>query len=87
VRTYEPFVPGAHVPGAVPQASLESALEDAEALVLLVDHRGFREIDPQRLSQDMPGRIAIDTRGVWGQEMWEAAGFDLYVLGVGGADA
>jgi UDP-N-acetyl-D-mannosaminuronic acid dehydrogenase len=87
VRTYEPFVPEALVPGAVPAPDLESALDGAEAVILLVDHRGFREIDPQKVSQDMPGRVAIDTRGVWDQEMWETAGFNLYVLGVGGADA
>jgi UDP-N-acetyl-D-mannosaminuronate dehydrogenase len=66
---------------------LKSALDGAEALILLVDHRGFREIDPQEVSQDMPGRVAVDTRGVWDQEMWKTAGFNLYVLGVGGADA
>jgi UDP-N-acetyl-D-mannosaminuronate dehydrogenase len=66
--------------------TLASALEGAEALILLVDHQEFRELDPQNVSRDMPGRVAIDTRGVWDRGTWKMAGFNLHVLGVGEAD-
>ncbi|VEG30130.1 UDP-glucose 6-dehydrogenase tuaD [Actinomyces howellii] len=40
---------------------LDEALERADVLVVLVDHRQVREVDPRRLE----GRTVIDTRGVW----------------------
>jgi UDP-N-acetyl-D-mannosaminuronic acid dehydrogenase len=87
VRTYEPFNLGAVVPGATPTDTLETALQDTEAVVLLVDHQIFRQLDPQQVKGSMSGRIAIDTRGVWDRSAWNASGFELYVLGVGGEHA
>ena len=87
VRTYEPFAPTVSAPGAEPAPTLEATLEDAEAVVLLVDHRVFRELDPQQVAAIMPGRVAVDTRGVWDRAAWSEAGFELHVLGVGGSNA
>ena len=87
VRTYEPFNIGSVVPGATPTDSLEMTLQDAEAVVLLVDHQIFRQLDPQQVKGMMSGCIAIDTRGVWDRAAWSAAGFELHVLGVGGENA
>ena len=42
-------------------ASIEEALEDADLVVLLVDHRDFLDIDPTRLMR----KTVIDTRGRW----------------------
>ena len=86
VRTYEPFAPTASAPGADPAPSLEAVLEDAEVVVLLVDHQVFRELEPQQVAAVMPGRVAIDTRGVWDRAAWSEAGFELHVLGVGGSN-
>lgn len=43
--------------------SLETALGDGDILVLLTDHRQFKEIAPERLA----AKTLIDTRGVWTQ--------------------
>jgi UDP-N-acetyl-D-mannosaminuronic acid dehydrogenase len=83
VRTFEPYAAETVVPGCAAAPSLEAALKDAEALVLLVDHRAFVELDPVQVAAGMPGRLAIDTRGRWDRERWQAAGFHLHVLGVG----
>ena len=40
---------------------LDEALERADVVVLLVDHREFKELDRARLS----GKRVIDTRGTW----------------------
>jgi UDP-N-acetyl-D-mannosaminuronic acid dehydrogenase len=40
---------------------LESAVAVADALVLLVDHDVFKEIDPS----SMAGKAIVDTRGIW----------------------
>ncbi len=40
---------------------LESALQEADILALLVNHREFGKVDDQRLNE----KIVIDTRGIW----------------------
>ena len=40
---------------------LDSVLEKADIMVLLVDHREFRKVDPK----DVTVRALVDTRGVW----------------------
>ena len=42
---------------------LDTALDEAEVVVLLVDHTQFRAVDPRTLQ----GKRVIDTRGVWRQ--------------------
>jgi UDPglucose 6-dehydrogenase len=61
-------------------------LSGAEAVVLLVDHRAFVDLDPAKAAQAMPGRVAVDTRGRWDRRRWTAAGFSLHVLGAGRRD-
>ena len=87
VRTYEPFASEQSAPDCQPAPSLKDALKDAEAIVLLVDHRQFRELDPDEIARLMPGRLAFDTRGIWDQEAWKQAGFQLRILGAGVRDA
>jgi len=45
--------------------SLEEAVEGADCLVLLVDHKEFKEINPHELLRKMRGSLIIDTRGIW----------------------
>ena len=40
---------------------LDEALAKADVAALLVDHRPFRSIEPDRLA----GRTLVDTRGLW----------------------
>lgn len=86
VTTFEPFAVETVVPGCESAASLEAALKDAEAVVLLADHRAFLELDPAHAAAAMPGRVAVDTRGRWDRRKWTAAGFQLHVLGAGERD-
>jgi UDP-N-acetyl-D-mannosaminuronic acid dehydrogenase len=83
VRTYEPFAPNITAPNCTAGVSLEDTLTEADAIVLLVDHRQFRQIEPAWAAERMPGRIAFDTRGVWDRETWKKGGFQLKTLGVG----
>ena len=48
-----------------PLFSLEEAVEGADCLVLLVDHKEFKEINPHELLRKMRGSRIIDTRGIW----------------------
>jgi len=87
VRTYEPNAPAASVEGAQAAASLEQALTDAEAFVLLVDHRPFRSLQPADAARWMTGRHVFDARGILPRDAWRQAGFSVYVLGAGGGHA
>lgn len=81
VRTYEPMAPSALAPGAKAAASVAEALEQADAVVLLVDHRELLKIDPEMAAGLMSGRLVFDTRGRWNPESWRAAGFEFHLLG------
>jgi UDP-N-acetyl-D-mannosaminuronic acid dehydrogenase len=85
VHTYEPNAVEARVPGAEACATLEEALDGAEAVIHLVDHQSFSDLDPAWVAGRMRGRLAFDTRGRWPRARWEAAGFTLLVLGDGRA--
>lgn len=83
VRTFEPHAPATTVPGGIVAASLETALDRADAAVLLVDHRAFTLFSPALAGEKMRGRFVFDGRGVLRRPEWEAAGFRVEVLGVG----
>ncbi len=48
-----------------PLFSLEETINGGDCLVLLVDHKEFKEIKLQEPLRRMRGNIIIDTRGVW----------------------
>jgi len=83
MRCYEPFAPSTEIQGARTLSSLEQALEGADAILLLVDHAEFRDLKPVKLKKQMPGDVAVDTRGVWSPEDWKAAGYRFHRLGTG----
>jgi UDP-N-acetyl-D-mannosaminuronic acid dehydrogenase len=83
VRCFEPFVPAIEVEGAICFQALEDALLEADAVLLLVDHAQFRSLEPGVVAGQMPGRVAVDARGVWSAQAWEAAGYAFFRLGAG----
>jgi len=60
LRVCDPFVKDAEVFG-LPLQSLDELLAESHVIVLLTDHRVFRNIDPGQFV----GKTVIDTRGVW----------------------
>jgi UDP-N-acetyl-D-mannosaminuronic acid dehydrogenase len=83
VSIYEPYVLDVQIKGAETAQDLQGALEGAEAVILLVDHQQFVNLDPSEAAELMSGKAAFDTRGVWDPLTWEKAGFRLSRLGVG----
>jgi UDP-N-acetyl-D-mannosaminuronic acid dehydrogenase len=81
VRAFEPFKPEG-LPGIACLPTLESALEGADAVILLVRHTEFVQLNPAHMLELTPARIVIDTVGGWG-EAWDQAGFKVVRLGVG----
>lgn len=63
------------------EPSLDGALRGADAVVLLTDHRVFRDLDPTTIASAMQTRILVDTRAALDIEAWRHAGFECHVLG------
>ncbi len=81
VKAWEPFKPDAQLEGINMAASLEDALKDADAIVLLVKHTEFAELDPKSLSTS--AKIIVDTVNGIDDTTWKQAGFKVVRLGVG----
>jgi len=83
VCAYEPYKLDADIPGVSTVATLEDAIGDADLLLLLVGHRELKELDPRRMQELTPARLAVDTVGGWEGQAWTKAGFKVIRLGVG----
>lgn len=83
VTAWEPFKQNANLKGIDMASSLEAAIENTDALLLLVRHAEFMKIDPGNTARLTRARIAIDTVNGWKTEDWKSAGFQFQRLGVG----
>jgi UDP-N-acetyl-D-mannosaminuronic acid dehydrogenase len=83
VKAFEPFKPDAVLPGVDAALTLELALKNADAVLLLVNHTEFRQLTPETLKTITPARVLIDTVNGWESKDWAKAGFKLFRLGVG----
>lgn len=83
VTAYEPFKVDAQVAGVSMAPNLESAIGDAEMLVLLVAHSQFKTFEPQQVASITPARLVFDAVNVWPTRTWNPAGFQLLRLGDG----
>jgi UDP-N-acetyl-D-mannosaminuronic acid dehydrogenase len=82
VSAFEPNKPEAGFDGFKTVSTLAEALQDAEVIVFLVGHSEFRQLHPQELAEQTSCRQVVDMRGLLSRPDWEAAGFQLYTLGV-----
>lgn len=81
VVAYDPFInTGVDVPCA---DSLEAAVQDADCILILTDHTGFRELIPTQFAHQLSNRVVVDTRHCLPHDEWRLAGFAVYVLGEG----
>ena len=81
VKAYEPFKPGVQLEGLKTVQTLEEALEDAQAIILLVGHRVFRELAPEQVLPMTTARAVVDVVNVWKRERWESSGFRISYMG------
>ena len=82
VKAFEPFAPNAELADVNTVPTLEEALVGADAVLLLVAHSAFKELDAGKVAASMPGRVAVDAVNSWDVDAWEAVGFKLTRLGV-----
>jgi ABC-type nitrate/sulfonate/bicarbonate transport system substrate-binding protein len=81
VKAWEPFKPDANLAGINMSPDLDNAINDADALLLLVNHTEFSKFNPVEIAGKTRARILIDTVNGWNREAWEKAGFQLFRLG------
>ncbi|MCH7905087.1 MAG: nucleotide sugar dehydrogenase [Armatimonadetes bacterium] len=77
----------AHDPHVAPDGldcfkTVEEAVDGADAVVLLVDHREYWQITPETL-QRMAGRSIFDTRSCLDEQLFLDAGYEYRLLGAG----
>jgi len=77
VNLYDPHVKGYH------EQSLYKTCENADAIVLLVDHKEFADIDYNKLFNIMTSNIILDCKNFISKEIATAAGFSYHLLGDG----
>ena len=87
VTAWEPFKPQAEIKGVHMAASLESALQEADAILLLVRHSQFVQLRPAEIAAKTRARVVIDCVNAWEEAVWSAAGFALQRLGVNRKDS
>lgn len=83
VVTFEPYKPDFAIEGARHASSLDEALESANALLLLVGHKLFKQFNPQDIRNKTSATVAVDTVNGWERRAWQKAGFDFYRIGDG----
>ncbi len=80
VVAYDPLVTNY---GGNVVADLEAAARDADLLILVTDHAVIRDLDPERVGRLVRSRLLLDTRNAMDLDRWNAAGFDVHVVGRG----
>jgi len=82
VKVWEPFKPEANVQDIDMATSLDSAIQDADLILLLVKHTEFTNIQPDEIASKTRARVLIDCVNGWNTIQWENNGFTVYRLGV-----
>jgi UDP-N-acetyl-D-mannosaminuronic acid dehydrogenase len=83
VLAYEPNRPDAGIDGLTLVPNLATAIQDADLLLLLVNHAPFKKIDPVEVGQLTPARVVVDAVSGWDRDAWQALGFRYFRLGDG----
>ena len=81
VNVWEPFKPDAQTHGAYMTSSLDSALAEADAILLLVRHTEFVNLISNEIALKTKARIVIDTVNAWDSNEWQKEGFQYHRLG------
>jgi UDP-N-acetyl-D-mannosaminuronic acid dehydrogenase len=71
------------VDSSLPLKPLDAVLSHATLILLLVDHDDYKLLDPVVVGRVVSRKRVFDTRNTLDRKKWEAAGFDVHVLGDG----
>lgn len=60
---------------------LESALAEADLILLGADHNEFKDIDPELAAELMNTKKVFDTKNIIDHDLWQEKGFKTYKIG------
>ncbi|OED33236.1 nucleotide sugar dehydrogenase [Planococcus maritimus] len=63
--------------------SYDEAVDGADLIVILTDHKAFKDYDPSKIGGTMRHKAIFDTKNAISRETYEQAGFTVYRLGDG----
>ena len=81
IKAWEPFNTKASLKDIDLSLSFDEAVKDADAILILVKHTEFVNINPIKLIEITPARIAIDIVNACNKNIWETSGFTLFRQG------
>ncbi len=81
VKAFEPYKLDQQFEKFQTVRSLAEAIQDADTIVLLVNHKNFRDFTPQLAVQLTRARTIVDTVNMLNASDWKAAGFRISLLG------
>lgn len=84
VKAYDPYAQKNMqilIPEALYCSSVNQAIKDADALILITDWEEFKTIDLQTIANLMKQKIIIDTRNMWNPQDLNRHGFTYHNLG------
>jgi UDP-N-acetyl-D-mannosaminuronic acid dehydrogenase len=82
VNVWEPFKPDAKIGDIDMATSFDSAISDADLVLLLVRHTELTNLRPDEVASKTKTRILVDCVNGWNTNLWQNAGFKVYRLGV-----
>lgn len=82
IKCYEPFKSDARIEGLTIVPSLEQVTNDADTIVILVNHKQFGLITPDNLRMITKARLIFDSVNCLDDEIWKDQGFVVHRLGV-----
>jgi UDPglucose 6-dehydrogenase len=74
VKAFDPMVKTYSLAGLEICSSVEKAVADSDALIVLTEWPEFSRIDPDSALKSMKQKIVVDTRNIINQSDWESAG-------------
>ena len=60
---------------------LESALAEADLILLGADHNEFKDIEPELAAELMNTKKVFDTKNIIDHDLWQEKGFKTYKIG------
>ncbi|GAI87326.1 unnamed protein product [marine sediment metagenome] len=76
IRCYDPYVEDFQFE----LFCLDEAVKDSDCIVVIADHKCFKDISPQKLGKMMREKNLLDTRNILCHEKWKEAGFKVKCL-------
>jgi UDP-N-acetyl-D-mannosaminuronic acid dehydrogenase len=80
VYAYEPYKENAGLPGINQVENLDTALINADVIVLAVGHEQFKDLDPMEIRKKTEANLVFDAVNGWDKPAWETAGFRILGL-------